>query len=161
MPRAKHRTPIVPARVRVAVDILLNDPTADLAKAAAACGLPTNRLRDQLKLPHVRNFINEERGAFIDALCAGNVPALKDIRDNSQNAMARVAAIRQAEMMKETLDGPGGSSQFRHSPGLIVQIVNSTDGRVAQTIGPSSMPRLEFDSEAEAERLPAVDYNPP
>jgi hypothetical protein len=53
MPPAKHRTPLVPAKVKVALDLLFNDPNADLASAAEAVGMPTNRLRDQLKLPHV------------------------------------------------------------------------------------------------------------
>jgi hypothetical protein len=29
MPLAKHRTPIVPAKVKVALDLLFNDPTAE------------------------------------------------------------------------------------------------------------------------------------
>jgi hypothetical protein len=61
-------------------------------------------LRDQLKLPHVRRYATQERATFIDSLCAGNPAALKDIRDKSVNAMARVAAIRQAELMKADMD---------------------------------------------------------
>jgi hypothetical protein len=136
MPPAKHRTPVVPAKVKVALDLLFNDPNADLASAAVAVGMPTNRLRDQLKLPHVRRYATLERGAFIDSLCAGNPAALKDIRDKSLNSMARVAAIRQAEQMKADLDNPAsGMLQQRHSPGLVVQIVNVA-GEVTQTIGP-------------------------
>jgi hypothetical protein len=71
--RVKHHTPAVPAKVKVALDLLFNDPSADLASAAAAVGMPTNRLRDQLKLPHVRRYATQERGAFIDA-CA---PAIR------------------------------------------------------------------------------------
>jgi hypothetical protein len=135
MPPAKHRTPAVPAKVKVALDLLFNDPNADLAKAAAAVGMPTNRLRDQLKLPHVKRYATQERGAFIDALCAGNPAALKEIRDTSKNAMARVAAVRQAEIMKETLDGPGHALQQGHAPGLVV-VIQSADGKVMQAIPP-------------------------
>jgi hypothetical protein len=39
MPPAKHRAPIVPAKVKVALDLLFNDPNADLASAAAAVGI--------------------------------------------------------------------------------------------------------------------------
>jgi hypothetical protein len=42
MPLAKHRTPAVPAKVKVALDLLFNDPNADLASVAAAVGMPTN-----------------------------------------------------------------------------------------------------------------------
>jgi hypothetical protein len=149
MPPAKHRTPAVPAKVKVALDLLFNDPNADLASAAAAVGMPTNRLRDQLKLPHVRRYATQERGAFIDALCAGNVAALKDIRDNSKNAMARVAAVRQAELMKETLDGPGSALQERHAPGLVVQIVNQV-GEVTQEFGVRPVPMTDVTPEREA-----------
>jgi hypothetical protein len=62
---------------------------------------------------------------FISAATNQHPAALKDIRDKSANAMARVAAIRQAELMKADVDNPqGGIMQPRHSPGLIVQIVN-------------------------------------
>jgi hypothetical protein len=155
MPPAKHRTPVVPAKVKVALDLLFNDPSADLESAAAAVGMPTNRLRDQLKLPHVRRYATQERGAFIDALCAGNAAALKDIRDNSKNAMARVAAIRQAELMKETLDGPAGALQERHAPGLVVQILNVA-GEVTQTIAPPlPAPMIDVTPERGALERPA------
>jgi hypothetical protein len=151
MPNAKHRTPVVPAKVKVALDLLFNDPTADLAKAAAAVDMPTNRLRDQLKLPHVRRYATQERGAYIDALCSGNVAALKEIRDTSKNAMARVAAVRQAEIMKETLDGPGHALQQAHMPGLVV-IIESSDGHVQRVLAPP-MPPLPLQIEGEAERV--------
>jgi hypothetical protein len=147
MPPAKHRTPVVPAKVKVALDLLFNDPNADLASAAAAVGMPTNRLRDQLKLPHVRRYATQERGAFIDALCAGNAAALKDIRDNSNNAMARVAAVRLAELIKESLDSPGSALQQRHSPGLVVVIQNG-DG-TQQIIPPAPVP-IDVTPEREA-----------
>jgi hypothetical protein len=38
--------------------------------------------------------------------------------------MARVAAVRLAELMKESLDSPGSALQQRHSPGLVVVIQN-------------------------------------
>jgi hypothetical protein len=157
MPNAKHRTPVVPAKVKVALDLLFNDPSADLESAAAAVGMPTNRLRDQLKLPHVRRYATQERGAFVDALCAGNVASLKDIRDNSKNAMARVAAVRQAELMKESLDNPRNALlQQRQAPGLVVQIING-EGRVTQTLGPppASPPLIDVSPEREALEPPS------
>jgi hypothetical protein len=154
MPPAKHRTPVVPAKVKVALDLLFNDPNADLASAASAVGMLTNRLRDQLKLPHVRRYATQERGAFIDALCAGNAAALRDIRDNSKNAMARVAAVRQAELMKETLDSPGSALlQQRHSPGLVV-IISSPDGS-QQMIPPPPAPMIDVTPERETLEPPA------
>jgi hypothetical protein len=144
VPLAKHRTPIVPAKVKVALDLLFNDPSADLAKAASAVGMPTARLREQLKLPHVRRYATQERAAFVDALCAGNPAALKDIRDNSANSMARVAAIRQAEIMKLDLDNPARNTIQQPAPGLVVVIQNS-DGMVQQ-LPPAPPPRqIEYE----------------
>jgi hypothetical protein len=99
-------------------------------------GMPTNRLRDQLKLPHVRRYASQERAAFIDALCAGNPAALKDIRDTSKNAMARVAAVRQAEIMKQDLDNPtrGGGIGQLNAPGLQIVIVQG-NGQIERTVG--------------------------
>jgi hypothetical protein len=98
--------------------------------------MPTNRLRDQLKLPHVRRYVTQERGAFIDALCAGNPAALKEIRDTSKNATARVAAVRQAEIMKQDADNPASSAGAgqHFTPGLVVIIQGP--GAVTQMIPP-------------------------
>jgi hypothetical protein len=49
--------------------------------------------------------------------------------------MALVAAVRQAEMTKESLDSPESAlAHQRFAPGLVVQIVNQV-GEVERTIG--------------------------
>jgi hypothetical protein len=73
---------------------------------------------------------------------------LKDIRDNSNNAMARVAAVRLAELMKESLDSPGSALQQRHSLGLVVVIQNG-DG-TQQIIPPAPVPMIDVTPEREA-----------
>jgi hypothetical protein len=154
VPLAKHRTPIVPTKVKVALDLLFSDPSADLAKAAAAIGMEPYRLRAQLKLPHVRRYAAQERAAFVDALCAGNPAALKDIRDNSANSMARVAAIRQAEIMKLDLDNPARNAVQQPAPGLVV-VIQSSDGAVRQFPQAPAPLTIEHDQLPELEPLPA------
>jgi hypothetical protein len=45
--------------------------------------------------------------------------------------MARVAAIRQAEIMKQDLDNPARSAAQQPTPGLVV-VIQSADGRARQ-----------------------------
>jgi hypothetical protein len=53
MPNAKHREPIVPKKVKAALEILFTDPKNDLIAAATAAGMKPHKLREQMKLPHV------------------------------------------------------------------------------------------------------------
>jgi hypothetical protein len=97
MPEPKHT---VPKKVKSALNILFTDPKADLAVAAAAVGMPTYTLRRMLKLPHIRKYAYHERRALLDALCMATPASLKDVINNSENSMARVAAVRQVEALR-------------------------------------------------------------
>jgi hypothetical protein len=107
--------------------------------AASAAGLSTARLRRELKKAHCLQYRREEKKALIEEVCAGNPAALAEIRAKSENAMAKVAAIRQSEAMRQTAheESPGG---FRPVvPGLVV-VIESRDGTV-RTV-PSPMPQM-------------------
>jgi hypothetical protein len=52
--------------------------------------------------------------------------------------MARVAAIRQAEIMKLDLDNPARNVAQQPTPGLVV-VIQSADGRALQSIPPAPM----------------------
>jgi hypothetical protein len=91
------KNPVVPAKVKLAFEIISNDAKATLESAAAGAGLSTYRLRRLLKLPQVRAWIAEERRAQLDAICASNPESLKRIRDTSANDMAAVGAIKTLE----------------------------------------------------------------
>jgi hypothetical protein len=52
MPPARKREPIVPAKVKAAVDYMFATPGADLQTAAKHVGLPAFKLRFAMSQPH-------------------------------------------------------------------------------------------------------------
>jgi hypothetical protein len=100
----------------------LSSPKQDLQAAAKAAGLTTKLLKKYLKMPHVRRYYAAERRPVFDAYCAGTPAALKAIRDDSNNKMAAVAAVRGLELMRnETLDEVGGRGAGQ-APGVTIII---------------------------------------
>jgi hypothetical protein len=149
MPEAKHREPIIPAKVKVLVKELLDQRVYDLAAAAEKAELTHYLARRYLKRPNVLRYFREERAAMLEEVCAGNATALALVRATSDNGMAIVAACRQLEAMRQTIaEETGGVT--RHAPGLVVQIINSV-GEVTQTIGPPlPAPMIDVTLEREA-----------
>jgi type IV secretory pathway protease TraF len=90
----------VPAKAKVAIAVLLTQPKTDLETAAKAAGLQTYMLRRYLGMPEVRAYFRAQKKILVEAIAAGNPVALKDVRDNSGNAMARVNAARAIELME-------------------------------------------------------------
>jgi hypothetical protein len=119
---------------------MMNDPSIDLAKAAAAVGTPTYNLRRLLKLPHIAQWCRNERSAIITELCAGNMAAIRDIRDRGENQMARVAAVRQAEQLRQQDMVESGQLSGAALPGI--QIVVYT-GQVETVVG--GLPMIEHE----------------
>jgi hypothetical protein len=135
------KNPIVPAKVKLAFEIISNDAKATLEIAAAGAGLTTHRLRRLLKLPQVRAWIAEERRAQLDAICASNPESLKRIRDTSENDMAAVGAIKTLEAMRvdvvQETDGKPGASR----PGLQI-VIHTLGGESRVVCGPAERPLL-------------------
>jgi hypothetical protein len=152
MAGSKARAPSIPAKVKVAIRALFEQPKIDLEAAAKAAGMDTYRLRTQLNKPHVRSYMWNAKRALLDEVCAGNPLALKEIRDGSENAMARVAAIRTSEIMRTEIEETVRGGPARNTvPGLVV-IFESPSGQTVRTIAPPSMPLIE------AKPMPA--FNP-
>jgi hypothetical protein len=149
-----RETPVVPAKVKTAVEHLFDDPKSDLAAAAAHAGLSTYRLRNELKKPHVRTWIWHERRLLLDALCAQNPAALKAIRDTSENSMAQVSAVKTIEAMHQmAVEETRGGPHTQTAPGLVV-IIEHRDG-TTQTIAPMPAPMIEVTP------LPERELGPP
>jgi hypothetical protein len=129
------KNPVVPAKVQAAWRLMQDDPKQTLQTAAAAVGLNAYKLREFLNRPHVRRWVLDERRLQLESINAGNPEALRRLRDTSENAMAAVGAIKTLEAMKEMVDPSVMTGTIRHAPGLVVQIINRTDGSV-ETIGP-------------------------
>src|SRR3974390_1844108 len=100
MTESKHKVSAGYPSDRIAVAILLAQDKYDLAAAAAGAGLTLPKLREYLSRPSVRSYMRNERRTQLEALCASNANALARIRDEGENAMAVVNAVRQAETMR-------------------------------------------------------------
>jgi hypothetical protein len=114
----------------------------DLAGAAQAAKMDTAKLRFALGKSYVRRYMREQRQIEVEALCQGNPAALRKIRDEGENAMASVTAIRTAETMRQRMleEDNAGASSRPLVPGLVIQIVG------ADRIEPprvASAPRIE------------------
>jgi hypothetical protein len=154
MPPAKHREPIIPAKVKTLIEELLHQRVYDLKAAAEKAELTHYLARRYLRRPNVLRFFREERAAMLEEICAGNAAALAAVR-LSDNGMAVAAAVRQLEAMRQTVAEETRGARAVTMPGLIVQIVNQV-GEVTQTIGggpPSSM--IDMTSERETLEPPA------
>ena len=121
------KNPQVPAKVKQAFAVISDDPKATLQSAAEAVGMSTARLRAALKLPHVRAWIAQERRAQLTELIAGNPAALKDIRDRSENDMARLGAVKTSELLHEAFENPqrAGLTGQVTSPGVVIVIAHA------------------------------------
>jgi hypothetical protein len=84
MPPAKHRTPVVPKKVKAAIEFML-ETKPDLRDAAAHVGMNLYELRRAMKKPHVLRYAREERQIALESFCLGSPAALAKVRDESEN----------------------------------------------------------------------------
>jgi hypothetical protein len=129
------RAPAVPAKAKAAIAVLLEQPEKDLQAAAQAAGLTTELLRKYLKLSHVRRYYIAERQVILDATCAGNIIALKRIRDDPSNKMASVAAVRGLELMRNEQDEGRNRGAALPAPGVVI-VIEAPNGQTLRAIGP-------------------------
>jgi hypothetical protein len=141
------KNPKVPAKVKLVFETMQNDPAMTVQVATKVVGISYYNFRRALKLPHVALWLRESHKAKVDAICAANPERLRVIANESENHMARVAAVKTLEAMKEALD-PGGGAHIRQTPGIVIQIV-SQDGS-AVDVTPTA-PQIEAESEQVAD----------
>src|SRR5262245_35039833 len=111
-------------------------------------------LRRYLGRAKCRQSLNEQRKIEVDAVAAGNRAALKDIRDNSGNAVARVNATRALELMQQEMDGPKYNSVIQTgSSGPSITIVSERKG--CRRRSPDVAVEIKVRSEP-----PAIDVTP-
>jgi hypothetical protein len=63
MPPARKREPVVPQKVRDAVEYMFTTPGATLQSAAKHVGLPTFKLRFAMSQPHCLRWMLQEKQA--------------------------------------------------------------------------------------------------
>lgn len=99
----------------------------ELDAAAKAAGLTTRAVRLALERPHVIAFVKAERDVFRAHVSAQNIHRLKELRDGSANAMAKLGAIRTIESLDS--DAPAGG--MARTPGITI-VIGSASPLTAQ-----------------------------
>jgi hypothetical protein len=146
MPPARKREPIVPLKIREAVEYMFTTSGATLQTTAVHIGWTTRKLRYYLGLPHVVRWMLLEKQARLEAASAGNVGALLAVRDHGDNAMAKVHAAKTLETMLDTVSERTGirhQVQQVRQPGLQIVIYSPVDGSKQVVCGPPSAPLIE------------------
>jgi hypothetical protein len=160
MPRAKHREPRLPAKMPAVFNYFLTQPNATIEGAAALVQLKPRWLRYQLRLPHILRAFLAEKQARLEVASAGNIPALVGVRDFGDNAMAKVNAARQLDIMLNDVSertGIGRQVEGRRQPGLqivIMPAIGST-GEPQVVCGPPAAPLIEATPQPAAVPVPA------
>jgi hypothetical protein len=109
----------VSGKLKVAMDLMLEGSRRD--DAAKAAGMTPHGLREALKKAHVRAYWNRGLQVLRESERARNILALADVRDKSENAMARVASVKALEQLVDADDGSRGS-EASVTPGLTIVI---------------------------------------
>jgi translation initiation factor 6 (eIF-6) len=156
MPPAKHREPIIPAKVKSLIEELLHQRVYDLKAAAEKAGLTHYLARRYLRRPNVLRFFREERAAMLEEICAGNAAALAAVR-LSDNGMAVAAAVRQLEAMRQTVAEETSGGRAATMPGLVI-VITQPDGS-QQMIPPAPPPMIDVTPEREALGSPEAQGN--
>jgi hypothetical protein len=142
----------VPARVKRAIAFLL-EQKADLQAAALHAGMSTYELRREMKKPHVRRYALAERQIALESFCLGSPAALAKVRDQSENGMAVVAAVKAGELLQQGALAAEATAQKRQ-PGLQIVIVQRDGSQEFVPMSPS-VPMLDVTPATDAEPVPS------
>jgi hypothetical protein len=93
-------------------------------QAAERSGMSEHGLWAALRRPHVRQWYRAEIDVLRTSERARNVHALVDVRDNADNSMARVNAVKTLEALDDTEAARGGSTAGQ-TPGLVIQVITT------------------------------------
>lgn len=87
-------------------------------EAARKAGITTRQIRKALDKPHVRQFLNQQKQVFRASASAQNISRLVELRDESENAMAKLGAIKLLEQVDEQADRKATA----RTPGVVILI---------------------------------------
>jgi hypothetical protein len=105
------------------VEILLTLAGApDYAAIAATVGYrDAYELRKQLMKPQSVRYLRDRKRQVLESINAGNPEALRRVRDESQNSMAKVQAVRALEAMGQDMNEQSGN-RGAPAPGFTIVI---------------------------------------
>ena len=110
----------VTGRVKAAADLMVWEGL-EWQAAAGKVGLHVRSMRYALNRPHFRAYLQEQRQVFRAAASTANISRLVSLRDQDDNKIAALQAVRILEDMGG--DGASGDAPIR-TPGIAIQIVN-------------------------------------
>lgn len=141
-----HLAPLTPARRRLIhafVWLGLNN-----REAAKYAGISEAALYQALHTSTFQHALKTELKVRRTNARLGNIPALERIRDNSENAMAVVAAVKTLEQIAD--DGPQQASGER--PGYVIAISDSLLARLG--------PGAQIARQGAHEDKPLIEHEP-
>ena len=118
--REPARAVRIPDGVKRAIIGMIEDGL-DFISAAKANGLQPQTMRRWLVRGEAISFLRKERARFRATVCAQNEAILADIRDNAENSMARVHAIKTLERLE---DSEVARPSNAPSPGITLRIIH-------------------------------------
>jgi hypothetical protein len=142
-PRSPTKRPRgIPQAVQAAGLLMIHEKV-DFVTAARANGLQPDTMRRWLNRPELVSFLRRESAAFCQAICAGNLHALRAIRDEpGGNAVAKVNSVKLLEdlneraSMRRSGDTPG--------PGITIRVLNVVqDAKQAIDVTPAKVPLID------------------
>jgi hypothetical protein len=125
----------VSGRLKVALDDMTWNGTP-WEEAARKANLTVRAMRLAMKRPVVLKYLRAERGILLASLSAGNLHALRNLRNQDENRAAAVQAARTLEGLTSEQFGevvrPGGGPRSGYlidlsdtpAPGLVIQVIN-------------------------------------
>src|SRR5262249_52792548 len=121
---ASRREPARAVRLPEGVKLAIIDMIElgdDFVSAGKRHGMKAQVMRRWLGRAECISFLRKERARFRATVCAQNEATLVDIRDNAENSMARVHAVRTLENLA---DGEMARPSNTQTPGVVLKIVN-------------------------------------
>ncbi len=119
----RQEPPRVRGKLREAIEIAITEGL-DWPEAATRGGLTTRAMRKALNRPHVLRFIRERRALFRAEISTKNEHRLAAIRDQDDNKMASVHAIKVIEQLERD-EGERPNLNRNVTPGVVVVINNN------------------------------------
>jgi hypothetical protein len=147
-----HRRARVTGKLKAALDLMIfggeRGVPLDYAAAARNANLTVRAMRKALEKGHVRAYLRTQRHLFRASVCAGNISALRQIRDTSKNDLARVKAIQVLEQLEDNAV-PDAATQ--RAPGLTICIVPAPEPPP-----PYDSTLIEYESSSQVATPPCV-----
>jgi hypothetical protein len=137
----------VMGRLKIALDLMIWRNLTD-SEAAVETKMHVTSIRKALKLPHVLRYVREQRQVLLNRELGRNSHVLMQVRDNSPNGMARIAAVRELERVADDEQQRG---TMQRAPGVTIVLINP-DGTSAPY-----KPAIDVTPEHEPAALPGID----